>query len=238
MSIEPAASPDQAIRLMAPAPPTRRVDPVDVLRGAVMVLMVLDHTRDYFGNAAIDPLDLSQVSPALFHDTVGHPLLRASFRLPRGDGRLSGGLPRPVAGRPRGVPRFAGGLVNLPRADGRSTRPLFRPRERPGDLDSPVVDRGLVRRSGGAGLPAQPGGRGARGAADRDARPGRRLVTGLRNPRRSAGRRRVLLRPGILPMPDGVSVLVAYPLLPWLGVVAAGYGFGEVIRLEQGAGGG
>jgi uncharacterized membrane protein len=44
----------------------------------------------------------------------------------------------------------------------------------------------------------------------------------------------LLLRPGLLPMPDGVIVLVAYPLLPWLGVVAAGYGFGEVIRLEPG----
>src|SRR5271163_4854764 len=45
---------------------TRRVDAVDVLRGAVMVLMVLDHTRDYFGNAAIDPTDLSRATPALF----------------------------------------------------------------------------------------------------------------------------------------------------------------------------
>src|SRR5262249_41107160 len=44
----------------------------------------------------------------------------------------------------------------------------------------------------------------------------------------------LLLRPGLLPMPGGVVVLVAYPLLPWLGVVAAGYGFGEVIRLEPG----
>jgi uncharacterized membrane protein len=44
----------------------------------------------------------------------------------------------------------------------------------------------------------------------------------------------LLVRPGLLPLPGGVIVIVGYPLLPWLGVVAAGYGFGEVIRLEPG----
>jgi uncharacterized membrane protein len=44
----------------------------------------------------------------------------------------------------------------------------------------------------------------------------------------------LLLRPGFLPLPGGVNVLVGYPLLPWLGIVAAGYGFGEVIQLEPG----
>src|SRR5580692_4020135 len=48
------------------APPARRVDAVDILRAAVMVLMVLDHTRDYFGNATINPTDLTLASPALF----------------------------------------------------------------------------------------------------------------------------------------------------------------------------
>ncbi len=70
MSIEPAASPDVATPLMAPArplaPPARRVDAVDVLRGAVMILMVIDHTRDFFGNAAIDLTDQPRASPALF----------------------------------------------------------------------------------------------------------------------------------------------------------------------------
>ena len=42
----------------------------------------------------------------------------------------------------------------------------------------------------------------------------------------------LMFRPGLLPLPGGVSVLVGYPLLPWLGIVAAGYGFGEVFRLE------
>src|SRR5271169_5929078 len=69
MSIEPAASPDHATSNNAPARSAaviRRVDAVDVLRGAVMVLMALDHTRDYFGNATLNPTDLSQASPAQF----------------------------------------------------------------------------------------------------------------------------------------------------------------------------
>jgi uncharacterized membrane protein len=43
-----------------------RLNSVDLVRGIVMVLMALDHVRDYFTNVRYDPLDLSQTSPELF----------------------------------------------------------------------------------------------------------------------------------------------------------------------------
>jgi uncharacterized membrane protein len=43
-----------------------RLDAIDLLRGSVMVLMALDHTRAFFSNPGFDPLDLSKTSAALF----------------------------------------------------------------------------------------------------------------------------------------------------------------------------
>jgi len=54
------------VRAPAPAPTRRRVDHVDLLRGLVMVIMVLDHVRAYFSAAHFDPTDLTRTTPALF----------------------------------------------------------------------------------------------------------------------------------------------------------------------------
>ena len=50
-----------------PATPSRgRLDSVDVVRGLVMVIMALDHVRDFFSSARFDPLDLTRTSAALY----------------------------------------------------------------------------------------------------------------------------------------------------------------------------
>lgn len=46
--------------------PVRRVASVDLLRGLLMIVMALDHTRDYFSSATVDATDPLNSWPALF----------------------------------------------------------------------------------------------------------------------------------------------------------------------------
>src|SRR5882724_10316211 len=56
-----SASAESSRTLQAP-----RLVSVDLLRGLVMVIMALDHTRDYFTNLTFEPEDLSHTYGALF----------------------------------------------------------------------------------------------------------------------------------------------------------------------------
>jgi uncharacterized membrane protein len=44
----------------------QRIHSIDILRGIIMVIMALDHVRDFYSNAAFDPLDLSKTSVLFF----------------------------------------------------------------------------------------------------------------------------------------------------------------------------
>src|SRR5689334_20654736 len=60
------AVPAYAVRVAAPV--RARLDSIDLLRGIVMVIMVIDHTRDFVHGPALhyDPTDLARTSAAIF----------------------------------------------------------------------------------------------------------------------------------------------------------------------------
>jgi uncharacterized membrane protein len=217
---------------MAIEPAARRVEAVDVLRGAVMVLMALDHTRDYFGDASIDPTDLSQVSPALFLTRWVTHFCAPVFAFLAGAGAYLAG----TRGRSRSdLAAFLASrglwLIVLEVTVVRIAL-FFDP------VNAPVIltvlwsiGASFVVLAGLVWLPSRAvGAIGVLLIATHGLAGG--FVPGSGSPAASRAAFALLLRPGPVPLSGDVDVFVGYPLLPWLGVAAAGYGFGEVIRLE------
>ena len=60
------SSPVAVSPVSTPSVKPPRLVSVDMLRGIIMVIMALDHVRDYFTNVHFDPIDLTQTTVALF----------------------------------------------------------------------------------------------------------------------------------------------------------------------------
>ena len=64
-STAPGSVPGQIVSASTQGP-GRRLESIDLLRGLLMILMALDHTRDFFSSAQVDPTDPLSSWPALF----------------------------------------------------------------------------------------------------------------------------------------------------------------------------
>jgi uncharacterized membrane protein len=212
---EPAARPAAAERV--------RLQSVDLLRGVVMVVMALDHVRDFVSVTGFNPTDLSRVTPALFLTRWVTHFCAPAFVFLAGCGAYlgrAGGKSRPELSRflvSRGlwlvlleltVIRFAWSFdfgdnwVGVIWAIGWSLVALAALIWLPTWL---VGAFGLVM------IGAHNTFDGVHGGA---------LWTALHDQ-----------RPAHLLFGD---TFVAYPLIPWIGVMAAGYALGPVLRSEPG----
>jgi uncharacterized membrane protein len=207
-----------------------RLDGIDLLRGLVMVLMALDHTRDFFSNAHVRPTDLEHTWPALFLTRWVTHFCAPVFVFLAGTGAFLYG----ARGRTRGqlawfllsrglwliVLEFT--LVRF----GWSFNFAF------DQLFAQVIwaiGASMVALAGLVFLP--PWAVLGFGIA---------LVAGLSAVDQTALRKSLgppwvgvaLLFPGAVEL-GPVHVFVAYPVLPWLGVMALGYGLGPVWQLDR-----
>src|SRR5215208_6222043 len=63
----PPRPPMESAASRAPViPAVSRLAPIDALRGIVMIVMALDHVRDFFGAPGLSPTNLAQTTVPLF----------------------------------------------------------------------------------------------------------------------------------------------------------------------------
>jgi uncharacterized membrane protein len=234
LEVSGTSAPEPLVEHGPPAPkPAARLDSVDLLRGVVMVLMVLDHTRDFFA-APGDPTDLSTTTPALFMTRWVTHFCAPVFAFLAGTGAALAGARG--TGR-RELARFLvtrGFWLIFLEETAVKFGLMFNP--------APTFFLGTVLWSIGgsfvllAGLVALGLSRRAVGLIGLAVIVANNLLAG-RLPTDLTGPLRVLMglfiQRGLIGNPaSGVFALIAYPLLPWFGVVAAGYGFGEILGWE------
>jgi uncharacterized membrane protein len=211
-------------------PLSTRIDAVDWLRGLVMVLMALDHVRDYFSNLRVNPEDPS-ASPALFFTRWVTHFCAPTFVLLAGSGAYlygAGGRPRLELARfllSRGLWLVFLGLtlVRFSVTFNFDYHFLF------GEVIW-VIGWSMVLLSALVWLRAWAVGLlgvvivAGHNALDSVTAEQLGLPGWLWT---------VLHRQGIVEMRPGYFFFVIYPLLPWFGVLAAGYGLGPLLRLER-----
>ena len=222
----------------------RRIDSIDLLRGIVMVVMMLDHTRDFVHNAALqfDPTDLSHTNVALFLTRWITHYCAPVFVFLAGTGaylQLARGKSKPELSRflvTRGIWLIVLELtlVRLGMWFSVDVR-MF------GFLQVIwVIGVSMIVLGALVYLPVKVvGGFGLAMIALHNLLDKFR-VEGWRGPGTAVpslmGKLWIVLHQAFEPFPivsfPSPVVIVIYPLVPWLGVMAAGYAFGTLYQLD------
>jgi uncharacterized membrane protein len=209
---------------------SHRVASVDVLRGLVMILMALDHVRDYFGNAAVDPTNLATTTGPLFFTRWITHFCAPTFFLLTGASAYLSSRRRTPAGLSRFLITRGSWLIVLETVILRCLGWQFNFDFRVTVLFvlwalgwSMITLALLVR------LPAT-----ASAAFGLALILGHNLLDQVRaSSLGSVGPLWLILhQPGLLLSGPHHFVLVAYPLIPWVGVTAVGYSLGRVFQWD------
>jgi uncharacterized membrane protein len=203
----------------------RRIDSVDVVRGIVMILMALDHTRDFFGSR-VDPVNVATTTLPLFLTRWVTHVCAPTFFLLTGTGAALS-LGRKTT---RELSRFLVTrglwLIFLEAVVVRSLGLQFN-----FDYNTTILEViwalgwSMVALAAFVWLPK-------RGIAVVSLAliAGHNLLDGVR----STNPVWIFLhRPGFLVPPPGHVVFVAYPIIPWIGVTAIGFVLGGIYTWEQ-----
>ena len=204
-----------------------RIVSLDVLRGLVMALMALDHTRDFFGASGFNPRDVTE--PALFVTRWITHFCAPTFI-------FLAGLSAFLYGRGRSTEELSRFLLIrglwLIFIDLTLIKFGWRFEVDPYRLGVGVIfviGASMVALAALIWLP-----RWAIAGVSLIMIAGHNLLDSVRADELGGASWawHLLHEPGLVPLGHGVNLYVLYPLIPWIGVMAAGYLLGPVMQLE------
>jgi uncharacterized membrane protein len=212
-----------ATRLERPA----RIASIDVLRGLVMALMALDHTRDFFSSSGFNPRDVTE--PALFLTRWVTHFCAPTFIFLAGLSAFLYGREKNTWDSSRFL--FTRGLwlilidITLIKFGWRFE---FDPLRMTGGIIF-VVGLSMIALAALVWLP-----RWVIAGVAVIMLAGHNLLDSVTADEFGGAfwTWNLLHEPGLIHLGDGAQLYVLYPLIPWIGVMAAGYLLGPVMQLE------
>lgn len=204
-----------------------RIASIDILRGLVMIIMALDHTRDFFSTSGFNPHNVME--PALFLTRWVTHLCAPTFiflaglsAFLYGRGRDAGDLSRFLLIRGFWLILIDFTLIKF------GWRFEVDPFRMTGGVIF-VIGISMLALAALVWLP-----RWVIACMTFIMLAGHNLLDSVRADELGGASwaLHLLHEPGLVPLGDGVNLYVLYPLIPWIGVMAAGYLLGPVTQLE------